>query len=341
MPCALSFPSQSNSHLPPWRQWLSYFFGPRDLGKCSTHSRCSMNSTWFRDSTGRESKFTYRCKQGLWSEGQPIQSTQQEVLTSWRRDLESDTTWGLALPLEGIRTWMCILTRLWEDSGRPPGSRPEATLVPSRGQVCGHLLACQLWREVVWPGLREAVITSLMKEEQKEEERIRRAFVKNWYAHSAAPACFWNPSIPMTRPVCDLCWGKSWVGMGARPLGREMKGKRGWGQKEGAKSVQRETGQEEKHMTGSPRGLAGHCISEQQHAKGSGTTTPYSSQKHSSLHHTSATQKAGSHVFISLINMTGHNHKGRRGQLLSFPVHASSLCATTLSSKSEVLLFPL
>ena len=74
---------------------------------------------------------------------------------------------------------MCILTRLWEDLGRPPGSRPEATLVPNRGQVCGLSHACQLWQEVVRPGLREAVITSLMKEEQKEEERIRRAFVKN------------------------------------------------------------------------------------------------------------------------------------------------------------------
>ena len=263
-----------------------------------------MNSTWFRDSSGRESKFTYKSKQGLWSEVNLLWTTQQEVLTSRRCDLESDTTRGLELTLKGIRTWMCILTRLWEGLGRPPGSRPEATLAPSRGQVCGHSHACQFCQEVVWLGLREAVITSLMKEEQKEEQRMRRAFEKSWYVHSAAPACFWNPSIPMTRPVCDLWWAKNWVGMGARTLGGEMKGKRWWGQKEGHKSVQRDRarGEARDRLSGS---LAGHCISEQQHAKCSGTTGTYSSQKHSSLPHTSATQKACSHVFISAASLTG------------------------------------
>ena len=156
---------------------------------------------------------------------------------------------------------------------------------------------------MVWLGLREAVITSLMKEEQKEEERMRRAFEKSWYVYSAAPACFWNPSIPMTRPVCDLWWGKNWAGMGARPLGGEMKGKRRWGQKEGSKSVQRDRarGEARDRLSGS---LAGHCISEQ-HAKHCGTTATYSSQEHSSLLHTSATQKACSHVFISTVSLQG------------------------------------
>ena len=181
--------------------------------------------------------------------GQPIRTTQQEVLTSRRCDLESDTTWGLELTLKGIRTWMCILTRLWEGLGRPPGSRPEATLAPGRGQVCGHSHACQFCQEVVWLGLRETVITSLMKEEQKEEQRMRRAFEKSWYVHSAAPACFWNPSIPMTRPVCDLWWGKNWEGMGPDPWVGRWRARGGEVRRKVANQF-KETGREERRVTG-------------------------------------------------------------------------------------------
>lgn len=75
-----------------------------------------------------------------------------------------------------------------DDLGRPPVSRPEATLVPSRGQVCGSLQTHQLRQEVVRLGPRKAAtLTSLIKEREKGEERMGRTFRKSLEVYSEAP----------------------------------------------------------------------------------------------------------------------------------------------------------
>ena len=128
-------------------------------------------------------------------------------------------------------------------------------------------------------------------------EHSRRA---DMYTQRPQPASEIH-QFPWQGP-CVTCDGaRTERGWGQTP-GWGVKGKRWWGQKEGRKSVQRDRarGEARDRLSGS---LAGHCISEKQHAKCSGTTATYSSQKHSSVPHTSATQKACSHVFISAASL--------------------------------------